>query len=192
MNFPRVYLISACFVGILTGLSSCDSTTPTAEKPEVQTSAAPAKPAAKPAAMAEKAPAPAEKKESAPVEKTAAMKPTPAAAAKAPVVAAKAPAASGPETISFAKGATSAVAKGSVVRGDRKIYLVNAAKNQSMTLSVTALESNAVVALVGPDGKLIKQEATTIKQVLPATGDYQVIVSGTRGNATYEVTIAIE
>jgi hypothetical protein len=190
MNFPRIYLISACFVGILTGLSSCDSTTPTAEKPEVQTSAAPAKPAAKPAAMAEKAPAPAEKKESAPVEKTAAMKP--AAAAKAPAVAAKAPAASGPETISFAKGATSAVAKGSVVRGDRKIYLVNAAKNQSMTLSVTALESNAVVALVGPDGKVIKQEATTVKQVLSATGDYQVIVSGTRGNATYEVKIAIE
>jgi hypothetical protein len=181
MNFPRIYLISACFVGILTGLSSCDSPTPTAETPEIQASAAPAKPAAKPAAMAEKAPAPAETKE--------AMKPAPA---KAPVAPAKAPAATGPETISFAKGATSTVAKGSVVRGDRKTYLVNAAKNQSMTLSVTALENNAVVDLIGPDGKVLKQGATTVKQVLPATGDYQVIVGGTRGNATYEVTIAIE
>jgi hypothetical protein len=189
MNFPRISLISACFAVILTGLSSCDSSTPTAEKPEVQTSAAPAKPAA----MAEKAPAPAAKKESAPVEKAAAMKPTPAAAEKTPTAPAKAPAASaGPETISFAKGATSAVAKGSVVRGDRKTYIVNAAKNQSMKISVTALENNAVVDLIGPDGKVIKQGATTVKQVLPATGDYQVVVGGTRGNATYEVKIAIE
>jgi hypothetical protein len=187
MNFPRISLISACFAVILTGLSSCDNATPTAETPEVKTSAAPAKPAAspaaKPAAMAEKSPAPVEKKEPAPVAKKEAMKPSPAASTKA---------VSGPETISFAKGATSAVAKGSVVRGDRKTYIVNAAKNQSMTLSVTALESNAVVDLVGPDGKVLKQEATTVKQVLPATGDYQVIVSGTRGNATYEVKIAIE
>jgi hypothetical protein len=190
MNFPRISLISACFAIILTGLSSCDNATPTAETPEVKTSsAAPAKPAAspsaKPAAMAEKAPAPAEKKEPAPLEKKEAVKPTPAAPAKAPTT-------SGPETISFAKGATSAVAKGSVVRGDRKTYIVNAAKNQSMTLSITALESNAVVDLIGPDGKVLKQGATTVKQVLPATGDYQVVVGGTRGNATYEVTIAIE
>jgi hypothetical protein len=190
MNFPRIYLISACLAGILTGLSSCDSSTPTAKNPEIQTSAAPAKPATKPAAMAEKTPAPAEKKESAPtekkepapVEKKEAMKPAPA----------KAPVASAPETISFAKGAKSAVAKGSVVRGDRKTYLVNAAKNQSMKISVTALESNAVVDLIGPDGKVLKQGATTVKQVLPATGDYQVVVGGTRGNTTYEVTIAIE
>jgi hypothetical protein len=192
MNFPRIYLISACLVGILTGLSSCDSSTPTAETPEVQASAVPAKPAAKPAAIAEKAPAPVEKKalapvekkEAAPVEKKETAKPAAAVPAKAPAAA--------PEPISFAKGATSAVAKGSVVRGDRKIYLVNAAKNQSMKISVTALESNAVVDLIGPDGKVIKKEATTVKQVLPATGDYQVIVSGTRGNATYEVKIAIE
>jgi hypothetical protein len=199
MNLPRLYLISACFVGILAGLSSCDSATPTAEKPEVQTSAVPAKPAtkpsAKPAAMAEKIPAAAEKKETVPVEKKEAIKSTPAVPAKAaptPAAPAKAAAASGPETISFAKGATSAVAKGSVVRGDRKTYIVNAAKNQSMTLSVSALESNAVVDLIGPDGKVIKQGATTVKQVLPATGDYQVVVGGTRGNATYEVKIAIE
>jgi hypothetical protein len=119
------------------------------------------------------------------VAKKEAMKPTPAAPAKAP-------AASGPETISFAKGATSTVAKGSVVRGDRKTYIVNAAKNQSMTLSVTALENNAVVDLIGPDGKVLKQGGTTVKQVLPASGDYQVVVGGTRGNATYEVKIAIE
>jgi hypothetical protein len=134
--------------------------------------------------MAEKSPAPAEKKEPAPVVKKEAMKPAPVAPAKAAVAA--------PETISFAKGAKSAVAKGSVVRGDRKTYLVNAAKNQSMTLSITALENNAVVDLIGPDGKVIKQGATTVKQVLPATGDYQVVVGGTRGNATYEVKIAIE
>ncbi len=194
MNFPRISLISACFAAVLlTGLSSCDNATPTAETPEAKTSAAPAKPAAKPsakpAAMAEKSPAakesaPVEKKEPAPVVKKEAMKPVPAVPAKA--------AASGPETISFAKGATSAVAKGSVVRGDRKTYIVNAAKNQSMNLSVTALESNAVVDLIGPDGKVLKQGATTINQVLPATGDYKVVVGGTRGNATYEVKIAIE
>jgi hypothetical protein len=190
MNFPRISLISACFAAVLlTGLSSCDNATPTAETPEAKTSAAPVKPAAKPEAMAEKSPAakesaPVEKKEPAPVVKKEAMKPAPAVPAKA--------AASGPETISFAKGATSAVAKGSVVRGDRKTYIVNAAKNQSMNLSVTALESNAVVDLIGPDGKVLKQGATTIKQVLPATGDYKVVVGGTRGNATYEVKIAIE
>jgi hypothetical protein len=188
MNLPRIYLISACIVAGLTGLTSCEATSPTAE-PETQATTAPAKPAA----MAEKAPA--AKKEVAPVATKApapaeTKAPAPAKEAMKPVPAK--PAAPGPETISFAKGATSAIAKGSVVRGDRKTYIVNAAKNQSMTLSVTALENNAVVDLVAPDGKVLKQEATSVKQVLPATGDYQVIVGGTRGNATYEVKIAIE
>lgn len=59
-------------------------------------------------------------------------------------------------------------------------------------MKITSLEKNAVFNVIAPDGKTIKQEATTWSGKLPANGDYQIIVGGTRGNASYELTVEIK
>ena len=61
-----------------------------------------------------------------------------------------------------------------------------------MNLKISSLENNAVFDVISPDGKTIKQEATTLREKLPANGDYQIVVGGTRGNATYELTVEIK
>jgi hypothetical protein len=60
-----------------------------------------------------------------------------------------------------------------------------------MTLSLTSLDQNAVFDVQAPDGQYLKQEATSYRGELPRTGDYSVIVSGTRGNAEYTLDVTI-
>ncbi len=98
----------------------------------------------------------------------------------------------GTERVNFAKGATSTVLAGAVIRAERKTYLLNAGQDQVMDVGITALEDNAVVEILSPDGSVLVSEAKTFTEKLPATGDYQIIVSGTRGNATYEMTVEIK
>jgi len=45
--------------------------------------------------------------------------------------------------------------------------------------------------VVAPNGKVLAQASTEQEVRLPTAGDYQVIVGGTRGNASYDLTIAI-
>ena len=61
-----------------------------------------------------------------------------------------------------------------------------------MDVSITALENNAVFDVISPSGYILSLEAVSETVFLPHTGDYQVIVGGTRGNATYELTIGIQ
>jgi hypothetical protein len=96
------------------------------------------------------------------------------------------------EPVYFAAGSSSATLKGVVIRGDRKIYQLNAGKNQTMTVNLGSLENNGVFDLIAPDGTTLTQETTSAKQVLPATGDYQVVVGGTRGNVSYDLTVSIK
>jgi hypothetical protein len=93
--------------------------------------------------------------------------------------------------IKFAPGKNSAVVEDAVVRGTRDIYLVGAKKRQKMTINITSLEDNGVFEIKAPNGRLLAQEATTWSGVLPATGDYQIIVGGTRGNAAYKIKVTI-
>lgn len=99
--------------------------------------------------------------------------------------------------IQFAPGKNSATVQNAVVRGDRDVYLLGAQKGQTMTVTISAVEQNAAFDIVTPpdaQGKrrTLKQEATTWKGILPANGDYQVVVGGTRGNATYKLTVTIK
>ncbi|HAA31358.1 MAG TPA: hypothetical protein DCE56_31165 [Cyanobacteria bacterium UBA8553] len=96
------------------------------------------------------------------------------------------------QRIQFAPNAVSAVVEGSVVRGTRNIYLLRARRGQTMKLNITSLEQNAVFDIQSPNGRFLKQEGTSWRGVLPVTGDYSVIVGGTRGNATYKVDVTIE
>jgi hypothetical protein len=93
--------------------------------------------------------------------------------------------------IQFARNANSAVLENSVVRGTRDIYLLGARARQKMTVSISSVEDNAVFDIIAPNQKTIKQEAKSWSFVLPATGDYRIIVGGTRGNATYRLRVEI-
>ena len=77
------------------------------------------------------------------------------------------------------------------------MYLLDAQKGQIMTVKLTSLENNAVFDLFAPASnnsprRLLKQETVTWSAVLPVTGDYQVIVGSTRGNATYRLEVTIQ
>lgn len=94
--------------------------------------------------------------------------------------------------VEFAPGTTGTLVEGGVIRGERDRYLLNAQANQLMTLSLISAEDNAVLEVKAPDGLVIESETTETSTVLPQTGEYQILVGGTRGNATYSLEIGIE
>ncbi|MBV6627182.1 MAG: hypothetical protein KI793_30295 [Rivularia sp. (in: Bacteria)] len=93
--------------------------------------------------------------------------------------------------INFDTGTSSKTVKDSVVRGTRDIYLLNANKGQQMNVNITSLEDNAVFDVISPNGKILQQEAKSWSGKLPQKGDYKIVVGGTRGNASYELTTEI-
>jgi hypothetical protein len=96
------------------------------------------------------------------------------------------------ERIRFQRGASGATIQTSVVRGTRDTFLVAASRRQTMTVSITSREQNAVFDIKGPNGKLIKQGVTSWSGVVPSSGDYRIIVGGTRGNASYRLRVSVK
>lgn len=98
--------------------------------------------------------------------------------------------------VKFAKGKSSVTLSNSVIRGDRDTYILGAKAGQRMTVRITALENNAAFEIEGPRGDYLEgagegDDATRITVSLPASGDYRIIVGGTRGNASYRLTVSI-
>lgn len=96
------------------------------------------------------------------------------------------------QRVEFLPGKSAATVSNSVIRGERDVYLLGASGGQQMDVSIKALENNAVFDVISPSGYILSLEAVSETIVLPHTGDYQVIVGGTRGNATYELTVGIQ
>jgi len=94
--------------------------------------------------------------------------------------------------IRFAPGKNSATVSQSVVRGSRDIYLLKANQGQRMDVKITALENNAVFDIIAPNGQVLKTEATQSSLKLPTTGNYEIVVGGTRGNASYQLNVKIQ
>ncbi|MDY6898753.1 MAG: hypothetical protein SWZ49_11835 [Cyanobacteriota bacterium] len=94
--------------------------------------------------------------------------------------------------VKFDRGASSKTIKDSVIRGTRDIYLLGANKGQQMNLDITSLEDNAVFDVISPNGQILQQETKNWSGTLPQKGDYQIVVGGTRGNATYELSTEIK
>ncbi len=92
----------------------------------------------------------------------------------------------------FDAGRSGTTVSDSVVRGDRDVYVLGAQGGQQMYLSITSQEDNAVFDVVTPSGLILGTEMTDEMFFLPDTGDYEIIVGGTRGNATYDLSIDIE
>lgn len=100
--------------------------------------------------------------------------------------------------VRFAKGKSSATIREAVVRGDRDRYYVGAKAGQTMSVKITSLENNAVfqIYFAGEQESLPgageEDDAMKWSGKLPADNEYVIVVGGTRGNATYTLTISVK
>ena len=100
------------------------------------------------------------------------------------------------QRVRFARGRTTAVLKGGVVRGTQDRYILGARAGQTMIVHVSSREKNAVFTILGPDATALQGtdaglDATDWTGELPLSGDYSIWVSPTRGNATYTLEVTI-
>jgi hypothetical protein len=102
------------------------------------------------------------------------------------------------QKVRFARGKSSTTMSGAVVRGDRDRYYLGAKRGQTMSVKITSLEDNAVFQVYLPgeqealSGAGEEDDATNWSGELPADAEYVIVVGGTRGNATYKLTISIK
>lgn len=99
--------------------------------------------------------------------------------------------------VRFAKGKHSATVAGSVVRGDSDTYTIGAKKGQKLIVKITSPESNAVFQIKAANGEFLQgagegDDAADWTGNAPQTGDYKIIVGGTRGNASYKLSVAVK
>jgi hypothetical protein len=100
--------------------------------------------------------------------------------------------------VRFAPGTSSTTIRGAVVRVDRDRYYVGAKAGQTMSVKITSTEKNAVFQIYfhGEEESLPGagdgDDATTWSGKLPIDNEYVLVVGGTRGNATYALTISIK
>lgn len=99
--------------------------------------------------------------------------------------------------VRFARGTSSATFKNSVIRGERDRYHVGASQGQTMRVKITSLEKNAVFQIYfageqeALEGAGEEDDATNWSGELPADNEYVIVVGGTRGNASYTLTISV-
>ncbi|MBK1695431.1 hypothetical protein CKO09_11880 [Chromatium weissei] len=108
--------------------------------------------------------------------------------------------------IQFPTGQSSITVSASVVRGDRDRYSVVAKRGQTMTIAIRAIEDNAVFVLYAPKYRIESDDSIAGETlpnagegddvmawtgVLPSSGRYLIAVGGTRGNASYQLTVTI-
>ncbi len=100
------------------------------------------------------------------------------------------------QRVRFARGRTTAVLKGAVVRGTQDRYILGARAGQTMIVHITSREKNAVFTILDPRATALEgteegADATDWTGELPHNGDYAIWVSPTRGNATYTLEVTI-
>ncbi len=100
------------------------------------------------------------------------------------------------QRVRFARGRTTAILKGAVVRGTQDRYILGARAGQIMIVHMSSREKNAVLTILGPDGTALEGtdeglDATEWTGELPLSGNYSIWVSPTRGNATYTLEVTI-
>lgn len=93
--------------------------------------------------------------------------------------------------VKFKKGSSSASYSNGLVRGDIDTYILGASGGQTMSVSVSSLEDNAVFDILTPNGGTLATEQTSWNGTLPSDGKYKIIVGGTRGNASYKVNFSV-
>jgi hypothetical protein len=113
--------------------------------------------------------------------------------------------------IFFPKGSTDGTVGGHVLRGNRDLYSLAAAKGQLLTVTITAPDGNAVFQIYEPGAKVQRDpdgvleiigkalpaaddgdDATRWSGRLPRTGTYLIVIGSTRGNARYSIDVKVE
>ena len=96
--------------------------------------------------------------------------------------------------VQFARGSNSATIRDSVIRGERNVYILGARKGQTMTVNIASSQAQggALFDVVSPDGVVLETGATTFEQELPASGNYRIVVGGSRGNASFSLNVSIK
>jgi hypothetical protein len=100
--------------------------------------------------------------------------------------------------VRFAAGTSSTTIRGTVIRGQNDRYYVSAKAGQTMTVKITSTEKNAVFQIYfhGEEESLPGagdgDDATNWSGQVPIDNEYVIVVGGTRGNATYALTISIK
>ncbi len=95
------------------------------------------------------------------------------------------------ERLEFPGSTLETVVSSAVVRGERVVYFVEAPAGWLLAAGIGSVEDNAVFDLYAPTGERLLAEATAGHVVAPEPGDYQIVVGGTRGNATYDLAVAL-
>ena len=96
------------------------------------------------------------------------------------------------QQIEFEPDKPYATVSNSVMRGDRNVYVLKANSGQQMSLTLQTLENNATFDVISPSGYILAFSAINETILLPHTGDYQIVVGGTSGNTTYNLTLDIQ
>jgi hypothetical protein len=97
----------------------------------------------------------------------------------------------------FGPGENSASVEGSVVRGDRDVYILKGRAGQEIQVDISSPENNAVFQIFTP-GKTetlersgLYDDAVKWAGRLPVSGEYQIMVGGSRGNAFYKLVVRL-
>jgi hypothetical protein len=112
---------------------------------------------------------------------------------------------SGIHDIRFPAGKSSTTVEAGIVRTELGCYRFSARAGQTLQVSVTSQESNAVFQVYRPGWKMTDgapegatlpgagegEDAMHIEDRLPVTGAYVIVVGGTRGNADFKLSLAI-
>lgn len=101
------------------------------------------------------------------------------------------------QVVRFARGSSGASYQNAVIRGETMTYVLGARKGQTMIVKVWAQEKNAVFQIRHKNTKRYLKGAKPGEDTrswtgkLPLNGDYEIIVGGTRGNATFNISFTI-
>ena len=99
----------------------------------------------------------------------------------------------------FARGTNSATVSGDLVRGDRDVYLIRVHAGQVMSVKLSSLENNAAFDVLEPEARGSREAkditgGSDISQwqgALSKTGEYKIVVGGTRGNTSYKLQVTV-
>lgn len=97
----------------------------------------------------------------------------------------------GIEEIRFAPGGISATISSAVVRAEAEIYTFDTNDDVTAFVTITSVENNAVFQIYDPFGEQLAFESTNSSWAIEDAGLYTIIVTGTRGNASFDLTLEL-
>ena len=100
------------------------------------------------------------------------------------------------KVVRFAKNKTSRTYRDLVYNKSKHTYILEAAKGQDISVKLGSVESNAIFSIRKPKGGFIfgssnRKAAGPYNGTLPASGKYQIEVSPTFGNSSYNITFSV-